>query len=438
VPTVTVQLPIYNELYVCRRLLEAICAFDYPREALHIQVLDDSTDETSALLREEIDAYRRQGFAIEYFHRRERTGYKAGALAAALGAVRSEFVALFDADFLPPPDWLRRALGHFCDPRVGFVQTRWGHTNRTYSLLTRLQALGIDGHFAIEQQARWANGYLLNFNGTAGIWRKRAILDGGGWQADTLAEDLDLSYRAQLAGWRAVYDNALVAPAELPATIVAYKLQQHRWAKGSIQCARKLLPAVLAAQGSPMRKLQALLHLTGYAVHPLMLFIALASVPLLLVSWTGEHPLGQLWGLLMAPATFGPPTLYLAARSDLDPRGWWRSLGLVGLLAALGTGLSLSNTRAVLAGLFDRGADFRRTPKFDLRQRSDRWSGKRYQLPLDGVTLGELGLCLYMAWAVSLAVQTRAWGILPFLVLYGLGYGYVGALGLWQHWQRGR
>lgn len=436
IPRVTIQLPIFNELYVCRRLLAAVCQLEYPREALQIQVLDDSTDETSAILQAEVERYRQQGFTVDYHHRRDRTGYKAGALAASMEWIEGEFVAIFDADFLPPPDWLGRTLGHFEDPGVGFVQTRWGHTNRHYSLLTGLQALGIDGHFVIEQQARWASGYLLNFNGTAGIWRTQAIREGGGWQVDTLAEDLDLSYRVQLVGWRAVYDNRIVAPAELPATIVAFKLQQSRWAKGSIQCARKLLGQVLVSPGSSARKLQALLHLTGYAVHPLMLFIALASVPLLLVPWTGEHPLSRLWGVLMAPATFGPPTLYLAAQRDLDPKHWWRSLGAVALLAALGTGLSLSNSRAVFAGLFDRKVDFKRTPKFNLMVRDDRWSDKRYQLPLAKVTLAELGLCLYMGWATVLAVQANAWGILPFLLLYVLGYGYVGGLGLWQHWQR--
>jgi cellulose synthase/poly-beta-1,6-N-acetylglucosamine synthase-like glycosyltransferase len=434
-PFVTVQLPIFNELYVCERLLAAVCRLDYPRELLEIQVLDDSTDETSEILKAAITTWQQQGTTIAYLHRQDRCGYKAGALAAGTAVARGEFIAIFDADFLPEPNWLVHTLAHFGDPKVGIVQTRWGHTNRKYSLLTRLQALGIDGHFAVEQQARSANGYLLNFNGTAGIWRRQAIDDGGGWQADTLAEDMDLSYRAQFAGWQALYENSIVAPAELPVSIVAFKLQQFRWAKGSIQCARKLIPRVLAETEGATRKLQAILHLTGYAVHPLMVFIALASVPLLSVPWIGDHPLSRLWGTLMVPATFGPPTLYVVAQRELDPKNWWRSLGMVVLLAVLGTGLSLSNSRAVFSGLFGGGASFRRTPKFNLRAKQDRWEHKRYQLPLEAITFVELGLSLYTCWALVLGVLAHAWGVIPFLLLYVLGYSYVGGLSLWQHWR---
>lgn len=429
------QLPVYNELYVSRRLLEAVCRLDYPVEALHIQVLDDSTDETSVILRAAIEEYRCLGFTIDYLHRTKRTGFKAGALAAATPGAQGEFVAIFDADFLPPADWLQRTLVHFKDPGVGFVQTRWGHVNASYSLLSRLQSLGIDGHFVIEQQARSANGYLLNFNGTAGIWRKQAILDGGGWLADTLAEDMDLSYRAQLSGWRALYDNRIVAPAELPVTIAAYKQQQYRWAKGSIQCARKLLVPVLTGRYSAVQKFQAVLHLTGYAVHPLMVLILLMSVPLLLTDWVGSHPLSVFWGTLMVPATFGPPVLYLSAQRELYPRTWFTSVPVVVLLAVLGTGISLSNSRAVVAGLLDRGADFHRTPKFNLVNTRDRWQGKRYQVPLDVSTLAELCLCAYAGLAVALAVSGRVWGVLPFLLLYVSGYGYVGGLSLWQAWR---
>ncbi|AGY59892.1 cellulose synthase family protein [Gloeobacter kilaueensis] len=437
-PVVTVQLPIYNELYVCRRLLAAVCALDYPAGALQIQVLDDSTDETGSILAAAVAEYRERGYRIDYLARRDRRGFKAGALAAALPEAQGEFIAIFDADFLPPADWLKRTLVHFGDPEVGLVQTRWAHTNADYSLLTRLQALGIDGHFAIEQQARYGNHYLLNFNGTAGIWRKAAITGGGGWQADTLAEDLDLSYRSQLAGWRALYDNRIVAPAELPVTMVAYKLQQARWAKGSIQCARKLLGPVWAAPLGAAQKLQATLHLTGYAVHPLMLFIVLASVPLLLTPWVGDHPLSRLWGVLMVPATFGPPVLYLAAQRELHPSHWWRALPRIVLLAVLGTGLSLANSRAVLAGLVDRGGSFRRTPKFAVVAPGDRWQSKRYQLPLDPLSFAELGLGAYALWALVLAIAAHAWGVLPFLLLYVSGYGYVGGLGISQHLQSSR
>ncbi|WP_245395596.1 cellulose synthase family protein [Anthocerotibacter panamensis] len=435
-PLVTIQLPIYNELYVAHRLLDAVCCLDYPRELLHIQVLDDSTDETQVLLQAQVARYQRQGLSVVYLHRADRAGFKAGALRAAEEAVRGDFVAVFDADFTPTPDWLKHTLPYFADAGVGVVQTRWGHLNRSYSLLTRLQALGIDGHFTVEQQARDREGYWLNFNGTAGIWRMAAIRAAGGWQADTLAEDMDLSYRAQLAGWRLVYVQDIVAPAELPVAISAYKLQQFRWAKGSIQCAKKLLGRVFAESAPTGRKFQALLHLTGYSAHPLMVLILLLLLPLLSVPWVPKHPLSMVWGTLMVPATFGPPLLYLTAQRDLNPKFWHRELGGVLMLAVLGTGISFSNTCAVFAALFNRGTQFRRTPKFNVRDRKDRWQDKRYRLALDWVTLGELALCGYSALALDTALKVGAYGALPFLLLYFFGYGYVAGLTLWQAWQQ--
>ncbi|WP_287129529.1 glycosyltransferase [Candidatus Cyanaurora vandensis] len=431
-PAVTIQLPIYNELYVAQRLVEAILQLDYPRDQLYIQVLDDSTDETCDILGEQVTQARQSGFQIQYLHRTDRQGFKAGALRAAQGSLQTEYVAIFDADFLPAPDWLKQSMGHFTAPEIAVVQTRWGHLNQDYSLLTRLQALGIDGHFTVEQQARAREGYWLNFNGTAGIWRVRAVLAAGGWQADTLAEDMDLSYRVQLAGWRLAYAQNIVAPAELPVAISAYKLQQHRWAKGSIQCARKLLPQVLRQPGPWTRKLQAFLHLTGYCVHPLMVLILLLSLPLLTVPWVPKHPLSMVWGTFMVPATLGPPLLYAMARRDLDPKGWRREGGLVALLAVLGTGISWANSWAVGAALLNRDTPFRRTPKFNVRHPGDRWQDKRYRLGLDWLLLGEILLCLYSAQAIQIALQTGAYGVLPFLLLYLLGYGYVAGLGLWQ------
>lgn len=430
-PGVTVQLPLFNERYVAQRLLETITRLDYPQDLLFIQVLDDSTDETVQLLMEQIALLRVQGFQVEYLHRKDRTGFKAGALAAA--QVYTDFVAIFDADFLPDPDWLKSTLTYFVTSEVAAVQTRWGHVNQEYSLLTRLQALGIDGHFTVEQQARSRSGYWLNFNGTAGIWRVAAIQAGGGWQADTLAEDMDLSYRVQLAGWQLVYVQNIVAPAELPVTIAAYKLQQHRWAKGSIQCARKLLPQVLGARISLVQKIQACLHLTGYLAHPLMVLILLLSLPLLQVDWVPKHPLSIVWGSLMVPATLGPPWLYATARRDLDPTA--NPWGLVPWLAVLGTGISLANSWAVL-GAFRKGpVTFRRTPKFNVRDAQDRWQDKQYRLGLDGVTVAEVGLCFYSAVALKTALDGGAFGVVPFLLLYLLGYGYVAGLGIWQMWQ---
>ena len=437
-PLVTVQLPIYNEYYVAQRLLQVVAALDYPRDRLQIQVLDDSKDQTQFLLQDMVTTLKDEGFQVQYLHRQNRKGYKAGALAEGTYQASGEFIAIFDADFLPSSSWLKETLPHFQDPKTGAVQTRWGHINTDYSLLTRLQALGIDGHFNVEQQARSRNNYFLNFNGTAGIWRKQAILEGGNWQSDTLAEDMDLSYRVQLQGWRLQYVNEVVAPAELPVAINAYKLQQCRWAKGSIQCARKLSRSVLWSRRPLQQKIQALLHLTGYAVHPLMVVILLLSWPLLMVEWVPQHPLSIVWGILMVPATFGPPLLYATAQRDLHPNSWIKQLGTVVLLAVLGTGISLSNTRAVFSALFNPTSTFRRTPKFDIRNRSDRWQDKRYVPTFDPVTFGELFLCWYAFQAASLAWELHAYGVLPFLLLYLFGYGYVGGLTLYQQWQQYR
>ncbi|NJK60732.1 MAG: glycosyltransferase [Oscillatoriales cyanobacterium SM2_1_8] len=436
-PVVTVQLPIFNERYVAERLLAAVCRLDYP--ALHVQVLDDSTDDTQAQLQGAVAHYRDQGVDIDYLHRSDRTGFKAGALQAALAHTKGDYIAIFDADFLPSPDWLKRAIAPYLarpQTSIAVVQTRWGHVNSAYSLLTQLQAVGIDGHFAIEQRARCEQGYFLNFNGTAGLWYKPAILDAGGWQHDTLAEDMDLSYRAQLAGWQVVYDNDTVAPAELPVTMAALKLQQFRWAKGSIQCARKLLGRLGQAAVPGEVKWQAFLHLTGYLAHLWMVTIAVLALPLLGLLPPEALPvagtLSSLWFLAMVPATLGPPFLYFSAQQMLDPAQGWRKWPYIVWLAVLGTGLSANNGRAVLSGLFGQGATFRRTPKFGLRQRGDRWADKVYRLPWDWAILWDWGLCAWSGAALVLAWQRHLYIDLPLLGLYVLGYGYVGTVSLWQ------
>jgi cellulose synthase/poly-beta-1,6-N-acetylglucosamine synthase-like glycosyltransferase len=441
-PTVTVQLPIFNERYVAQRLLDAVCQLDYPRDRMYIQVLDDSTDDTQEILQAAVTAQQRQGYWVDYIHREDRTGFKAGALQAAMPEVQGEYIAIFDADFVPRPDWLKRTIAHYCqdpDSRIAVVQTRWGHMNSEYSLLTRLQSAGIDGHFAIEQKARCQQGYFLNFNGTAGIWSKQAIIDSGGWHADTLAEDMDLSYRAQLKGWRVVYDNDIVAPAELPVAMAAFKLQQFRWAKGSIQCAKKLIPTIAKSRLNLATKCQAILHLTGYSVHPLMLLIILLAVPLMLMIppelTTIRNAFSGFWAICMMPATFGPPFLYLTAQRELYPRTWTRRMGRITLLALLGTGISFSNSRAVIAGLFNTGANFRRTPKYNIKQKGDRWDNKAYKIPFDTTALIEISLCLYSCIAAIISLNEGLYLTLPFMVLYALGYGYVGGLTLWQTWQ---
>jgi cellulose synthase/poly-beta-1,6-N-acetylglucosamine synthase-like glycosyltransferase len=445
-PLVTVQLPIFNERYVSRRLVDAVCKLDYPRDRMQIQVLDDSTDDTQVILRETVQEYQNQGFWIEYIHRINRSGFKAGALHDSMPLVKADYIAIFDADFIPSANWLKDTIRHYVespDAKVAVVQTRWGHINSEYSLLTKLQSAGIDGHFAIEQQARCNNGYFLNFNGTAGIWNRQAIIDAGGWQADTLAEDMDLSYRAQLKGWKVVYDNNIVAPAELPVAMLAFKLQQFRWAKGSIQCAKKLIGQIWSAQDLSLAvKFQATMHLTGYSAHPLMLLLILISIPLMLITPNDAIALRvsieSVWSIFMLPATFGPPFLYFHAQRDLYPKTWYRRIGRIFLLAILGTGISWSNSRAVFAGLSNTGANFRRTPKFDIKHKSDRWDNKAYKIPLDATPVIELCLCVYSAIACLIALQKGLYFTLPFMLLYALSYGYVGGLTFWQSWQQSR
>jgi len=444
-PLVTIQLPIFNERYVSRRLVDAVCLLDYPRDRMQIQVLDDSIDDTQTLLSETVQEYQAKGFWIEYIHRVNRSGFKAGALQDAMPLVQGNYIAIFDADFIPSSNWLKDTIRHYVnnpEAKVAVVQTRWGHINSEYSLLTKLQSAGIDGHFAIEQQARCNNNYFLNFNGTAGIWNRQAIIDAGGWHADTLAEDMDLSYRAQIKGWKVVYDNNIVAPAELPVAMLAFKLQQFRWAKGSIQCAKKLIGQIWKADLPLVVKFQATMHLTGYSAHPLMLLLIVISIPLMLVTTNDAIALRisieSAWSIFMLPATFGPPFLYFHAQRDLYPKSWYRRLGRIFLLAVLGTGISWSNSRAVFAGLSNTGANFRRTPKFDIKNKSDRWENKAYKIPLDATAWIELGLCIYSIFASAIAFNKGLYITLPFMVLYALSYGYVGGLTLWQSWQQSR
>ncbi len=430
VPVITVQLPIFNERYVVERLLRAATSLDYPWDRLEIQLLDDSTDDTGEIAGRLAQEYRAVGMDVVHLHRIARTGYKAGALREGLAGCRGEFVAIFDADFVPDPDFLRRTLPYFRDHRVGMVQTRWGHLNRDYSLLTTGQAFGIDGHFGVEQGSRAWAGLYLNFNGTAGIWRKAAIQDAGGWQADTLTEDLDLSYRAQLKGWRLVFLPDVVCPAELPVQIQGFKSQQQRWAKGSIQTARKLVPAILRAPGSWFKKYQAVIHLTHYAAHPLMLIVAIASPLLLYLDWFFAS-----WKSVFASAaffclaTFGPSALYCYSQRVLYP-DWRRRLPSLPSLMLLGTGIALSNTRAVLEGLFRQAGDFIRTPKFAIRTRQESWRTKRYRARFSWTAVGELLLSIYSAIGVYLFLDRGRVLIGPFLVLYTLGFGYVGVLTL--------
>ena len=429
-PRVTVQLPIFNEKYTVERLLRAVTRLDYPADHLQIQVLDDSTDDTFDLLAKLVEEYRSQGVIIELIHRVDRKGYKAGALDNGLRTATGELIAIFDADFVPKPDWLKRTVPPFQNPELGCLQTRWGHTNQQYNSLTQAEALGIDGHFIVEQTVRSKNGFFLNFNGTAGLWRRTCIEDAGGWQWDTLTEDLDLSYRAQMRGWKFDYLPDVVVPAELPPHVEAYKKQQFRWAKGSFQVVRKILPSVLRANLPLTVRFMALLHLTGYFVHPLMLSVLLLTLPvgLLVPGAFKMFPISLIAGL-------GPPLLYLTATAT-QHRSILRRLRSFPLLVIVGFGLSLSTTIAVVEGLFSKGGAFIRTPKLNLNNRPKQKQAidrAYYMTPVSSMVWIEIALGLYALVTGIVLAPYLGWGIVPWMVLYMLGFFYIAGLNLIQH-----
>jgi glycosyltransferase involved in cell wall biosynthesis len=434
-PRVTVQLPLYNERYVARRLLEAVTALDYPRDLLHIQVLDDSTDDTVHRVAALVARYREEGWKVEHLRRGRRLGYKGGALREGLAGATGDLVVIFDADFVPPPDFLRQTVPAFANPRVGMVQARWSHLNETYSLLTRAQAATLDGHFLVEHIVRNRRGAFINFNGTAGVWRKACILDAGNWQDDTLTEDLDLSYRAQLAGWKFLFLPHVCCPAELPAEVNALKSQQFRWAKGSVQTALKLLPALAREPLPAFTRLQAFIHLTSHAVYPLLLLLGLLSLPgLVLIE---RHPqagfLLQAAGWLVV-ASFGHPWLYGAAQRARG-RSWTASLAALPLVVTGNLGIALNNTRAVLEALCGRQSAFERTPKYALRDRGDGWRTKRYRVPSTVWPLLEVLIALYALGAAAYAAAHGRYVAIPFLLLYVAGFGYLGILSIIQGWR---
>lgn len=424
-PRVTVQLPIFNEAHVVERLIDAATRMRYPADRLQIQVLDDSADETTSLARRRVAYHRARGLNIELIHRYHRTDFKAGALREGLREASGELIALFDADFLPPEDFLLRTVPHFLGrPRLGFVQARWGHLNQGYSSLTGAQAIALDGHFAVEQPARFRCDLFLNFNGSAGVWRKECIEEAGGWQGDTLCEDMDLSYRAQLAGWEPLYLRDVVCAAEIPPQIHAFKNQQARWAGGSISCALKLWPRLVRAPGSAFRRIEALIHLTSYLVHPLMLLVLALSVPLLHQRQPVALPLTYL-----SVASLGPPTMYLFAQRSLYA-DWASRMRHFPLLVLLGTGLTLSNSRAIHRAVTGRSDGFRRTPKFSLEGRGDDWKRSSYALAFDWMAVAEALGALYALLGVAIALDRGNFFAAPFLMLYVLSFGYVASLTL--------
>ena len=435
-PAVTVQLPIFNEEFVAARVIQAACALDYPREKLQIQVLDDSTDSTAQIASECVRTLAAAGHNVSYLHRSDRTGFKAGALADAMPAATGDFIAIFDADFVPEPDFLLRTIHYFTDPGIGLVQTRWGHINRDSSLLTRGQAMFLDGHFIIEHGARNRSGRFMAFNGTAGIWRRTCIDDAGGWHYDTLTEDMDLSYRAQLKGWKFVFLPQMVSPAELPPQVNAFKVQQFRWTKGAVQTAKKMLPSVFRANLPLKVKIEAFFQLTNWMVFPAMVMLTLLLVPALIVR-LNPFQQGEPGQILFDLAVFNLATVsvvffYLCSQHAIY-RSWLDKIKYLPFLLSLGIGISLNNCKAVIEGLFGRQSDFISTPKFgqgSIPDRSHRvWmsksAGPRKKLVLMPYIEFLFGLYI-IACIVGTLLRYRGITVsIPFLLLFAAGYFYV-------------
>src|SRR5687768_2636109 len=431
-PKVTVQLPIYNEMYVADRLIDAVCQMDYPRELLEIQVLDDSTDETNAVAEQAVRRNAAQGIDIVYLHRTDRTGYKAGALEAGMKVAKGQFIAIFDADFIPTTDFLERTVPFFADSKVAMVQARWGHINQDYSLLTKVQSILLDAHFVLEHGGRNRAGLFFNFNGTAGIWRRQAIVDAGGWQHDTLTEDLDLSYRAQLRGWNFIFLPNLLAPAEVPVEMNSFKSQQHRWAKGSIQTCRKLLPKILRSNLPVGVKAEAFFHLTANFNYPLMCVLSILLGPSMAIRYRmGLYEMLLIDVPLFFAATASVANFYMVCQRELHS-DWVKRLKYLPFLMSVGIGLMVNNTRAVFEALFNQQSEFARTPKYRIEGRTDEWIGKKYRQIFIVQPMIELGLGLYFTATIFYALANGIYGTIPFLVLFQIGFLYMGLLSIIQ------
>ncbi len=432
-PFVTVQLPIFNERYVIDRLLQAVCRLNYPREKLEIQLLDDSTDETVDVARGLVEHYAAQGYPIEYLHRTNRAGFKAGALHEGLQSSKGEFIAIFDADFVPPADFLERTIHHFTYPKVGMVQTRWTHINRNYSFLTEVEAILLDGHFVLEHSGRARSDVFFNFNGTAGVWRRTAIDDAGGWEHDTLTEDTDLSYRAQLKGWRFIYRQDVECPAELPVEMTAFKTQQARWAKGLIQTGKKILPRVLKSEQPFRVKLESWYHLTANMSYPLMVILSVLLLPAMVIRfYQGWFQMLYIDIPLFLASTFSISSFYLVSQRELFPKTWPRALLYLPFLMSLGIGLTVTNTRAVLEALIGKQTAFARTPKYCVESKKDKVQATKYRRRLGWVPWIELLIGSYFALTVIYAVQNENYLTVPFLLLFVVGYWYTGLMSLLQ------
>jgi cellulose synthase/poly-beta-1,6-N-acetylglucosamine synthase-like glycosyltransferase len=437
-PFITIQLPIYNEQFVIDRLIDACCRLDYPRDRFEIQVLDDSTDETTLVAQQIVERYA-TGFAgmppqpIHYLHRTNRHGFKAGALDKGLDVAKGEFVAIFDADFVPPREWIMQVIHHFAEPGIGMVQTRWTHLNRNYSFLTQVEAILLDGHFVLEHGGRSRAGVFFNFNGTAGMWRRETIAQAGGWQHDTLTEDTDLSYRAQMVGWNFKYLQDVECPAELPIEMTAFKTQQARWAKGLIQTGKKILPRVMKSDMSWHTKLEAWYHLTANISYPLMIVLSTLLMPAMIIrSWQGWLQMMLIDFPLFIASTMSVSTFYLVSQKELFPKTWYKTFLYVPFLMALGVGLTITNTKAVLEALFGVQSAFARTPKYRVNKKGEKSQAKVYRKRLGIIPWIELAIGCYFTFTVWYAISSENYFTVPFLLLFVLGYWYTGLLSLLQ------
>ena len=432
-PRVTVQLPIFNEQFVVERLLEAVCRLQYPREKLDIQLLDDSTDETVEVASALVERYAALGQPIAYIHRTNREGFKAGALQEGMKTAKGEFIAIFDADFVPPEDFLLKMVHHFTDPKVGMVQGRWTHLNRNYSFLTEVESILLDGHFILEHGGRSRSGVFFNFNGTAGMWRRAAIEEAGGWQHDTLTEDTDLSYRAQLKGWKFVYRQDIECPAEVPVEMTAFKTQQARWAKGLIQTAKKILPRVLKSD-EPMRiKAEAWYHLTANMSYPLMILLSVLLLPAMMIRfYQGWFQMLVIDLPLFMASTFSISSFYLVSQKEIFPRTWPRALLYLPFLMSLGIGMTITNSKAVIEALLGKQSAFARTPKYHVVSKKDKVRTSKYRRRLGWIPWAELVIGTYFALTVYYAIDNENYVTVPFLLLFVIGFWYTGLMSLLQ------
>jgi len=429
-PRVTVQLPIFNEQYVTERLIESACRIRYPKELLEIQVLDDSTDSTKEIAHACVEQYKALGFQIEHIHRTNRNGFKAGALENGLKMAKGEYIAIFDADFVPAENFLEDVIQYFTDDKVGMVQTRWGHINREYSLLTQIESVMLDGHFIIEHGGRHLSGRFFNFNGTAGIWRRQAIESAGGWEHDTLTEDTDLSYRAQMVGWKFVYLPHVVCPAELPVEMNSFKTQQSRWAKGLVQTGMKLLPRILKSDLPLKIKVEAFFHLTANIAYPLMILMSFLLLPAMIVRFNqGWFQVLYIDLPLWLLSTASVSTFYLVAQKELYP-DWRRRLKYLPFLMALGIGLSVVNSKAVIEALLGIKSSFKRTPKYSIVKKTDRWYTKDYLRKTGALPVLELLLGIYFVLVATYAFLNDNYPSIAFLMLFIVGFMYMGLMSL--------